>query len=89
MTSFLALPAANYGWIKNPFPLLVLVFLVLNEQVFEAQNWLPTHGYPWNTTVVMMLWLWCAWKWTRQRFDGRKPESAFVRLPIGPAEIEG
>jgi arabinofuranan 3-O-arabinosyltransferase len=88
VASLLALPGANYGWMRNPFTLLALTALVLNEQVFEAQNWLPTRGFPWNTACVATLWGWCAWLLTRQRFDAPKAEQAYGHLPITALDVE-
>jgi hypothetical protein len=85
--SFLALPAANYGWVKNPFTILVLVALVLHEQVLEPEQWLPVHGWPWTTMAVIVLWLWCAWLWTRQRFAEQKQERAYGELPITAMDV--
>jgi hypothetical protein len=88
VVSFVALPGANYGWMKNPFPLLVVVLLVLIEQVFEARSWLPTHGFPWNTVTLLILWGWCAWHWTRQRFNTPKADKAYGYLPVTAVEVE-
>jgi len=95
MASFLALPAANYGWVRNPFALLVLVVLVLNEQVLEPQSWpwladlCPwlSIRYPCDTIALIVLWLWCAWLWTRQRFAGQKNEPAYGTLPIRRVDL--
>jgi hypothetical protein len=87
--SFLALPAANYGWVRNPFVILVLIAMVLNEQVLEPEQWLPVHGFPWTTTAVIVLWLWCAWLWTRQRFADQKRARAYGQLPITAMDVDG
>jgi hypothetical protein len=88
VVSLLTLAGPNYGWIQNPFPLLALAALLLIEQVFEAQNILPAKGFPWNTVVVILLWLWCAWLWTRQRFVAPKAEKAYGSLPVTAVEVE-
>jgi hypothetical protein len=96
VAAFLALPTANYGWIANPFPLLAMAFLVLNEQVLEANpDWFPqwlrifkTYGFPWNTVCLVVLWLWCAWLWTRQPAETQKRGPAYGRLPASAVELE-
>jgi arabinofuranan 3-O-arabinosyltransferase len=86
--SFVALPAANYGWVRNPFTILVLAALVLHEQVLEPEQWLPVYGYPWTTMAAIVLWLWCAWLWTRQRFADQKRERAYGALPITALDVD-
>jgi hypothetical protein len=96
VASFLALPGANYGWIANPFALLALVFVVLNEQVLEPNpDWFPEwlrifkiYGFPWNTVCLLVLWLWCAWLWVRQPRDTQKQTSAYGQLPLTAVELE-
>jgi hypothetical protein len=84
--SFLALPAANYGWMANPLVLLVLATLILNELVFISWGWV-SYDHPWETATLFPLWAWCGWLVLCQRVT-KKAEPGYGALPITSLDVQ-
>jgi hypothetical protein len=62
----LSLPTpAIYGWVRNPLVLLPVLMIYVLQDYLIARG-LVTDYDPYTIYCVLVLWLWCAWLWTRE-----------------------
>jgi hypothetical protein len=65
---------------------LVLILMLIPSvlHLFDVGN---PYGTPWETFVLLALWLWCAWKWLRQREGIKEVEGEVGRLAAQASEV--
>jgi arabinofuranan 3-O-arabinosyltransferase len=55
----------RHVWVLNSLELTLVFILLLIPPVFPQLGISNPHGTPWETFVLIGLWLWCGWTWLR------------------------
>jgi arabinofuranan 3-O-arabinosyltransferase len=72
-----ALPIQHrHVWVLNSFELTLVFILMLIPPVFPKLGIANPHGIPWETFLLIALWLWCAWMWLRDNHFCRDEDEA-------------
>jgi hypothetical protein len=75
------IPATHrHIWVLNSLEMTLVLILMLIPSVLYLFDVGNPYGTPWETFVLLALWLWCAWKWLRQR-EGIKEVEGEVSRP--------
>jgi len=80
-----AIPATHrHIWVLNSLEMTLVLILMLIPSALHLFSIGNPYGTPWETFVLLALWLWCAWKWLRQR-EGIKEVEGVVSRPAAQA----
>jgi hypothetical protein len=65
-------PRAGHLWVINRLVPTAVVFLTTTSYVFPVIG-LGIHGFAYDTTCLLGIWLWCGWQWLREPAGQRPP----------------